>query len=180
MFRLLRFFSLTSLLVVITAAAALSLYSRHSLHQTLIQHGQADNLVVAGILANALAEPLQQLQRGGDHNTRGFLQGSLRRLLEGRSVTQVAFYDPEGRLLFAQAQDERGLLGGDELRQLRARQVLSTFVTQPVALSAPGQPDTRYLIYSLVPIHDGNNRLTAVVGLHDDISALYRRSDQNR
>jgi len=177
MFRLLRFFSLTSLLVVVGAAVALSLYSNLSLRQTLLDHGQSDNLVVAGILANALAEPVEQLKGGGDGNTRGFISGTLRRLLEGRSVSRVAFYGADGRLLYAQRDGEPGLLATQALRQLQAGTVISDFVSRAAGDDAS---DDTHLIYSLVPIHNGNNQQMSVVALYDDISELYRRSEQNR
>lgn len=180
MSRLLRFFSLTSLLMVIGAAIALSLYSTHSLRQTLLDHGEADNLAVASIIANALDEPLQQLQQLGDHNSRGFMQGALRRLLEGRSITQVAFYTPAGRLLYAQREGASGVLSEKELRRLQAGKPLSLFVTRATPLAPLETAVPQHLIFSLVPIQNANGQLTAVVGLYNDITELYLRSEDNR
>ncbi|WP_210397823.1 two-component system sensor histidine kinase NtrB [Motiliproteus sediminis] len=177
MFRLLRLFPFISLLVVAVAAAALSYYSYHASRQILVDHGEAENRTVAELLVAALGDTVWQLDsEHGGNRLRGYISDSLRRQLEGRGITAVAFYDPSGRLLYADNDGAEGILDPVELARLNHQLALSEVVEQR---DETDSNQTRYGVRSLIPVHEGE-RTTMLLSLANDVSALYQRTQQNR
>ena len=63
MFRLLRYFSMTSLVSIVAVAAALGWFYRDTAVRSLIAMGESNNKALTGVLANSLWPRLQPYRR---------------------------------------------------------------------------------------------------------------------
>lgn len=118
MFRLLRFYSISSLLaILITGILLITLY-RHEASQAVIRLGEINNLALANTVLNGVrpqlvdylksvaAEPPQpetKLPRLPDN-----LQEAIRTLLQGNSVVRVKIYNPVGTVVYSTMPGQTG------------------------------------------------------------------------
>ncbi len=110
MFKLLRYFSLTSFVSVVIVAGVLGAFYREIAVHSLVAMGETNNSAVTRILSNSLwptlvpylatAEtlPTEQLATHPDHDR---LSAAVTAHLQGLSVAKVKVYDLSGRTLFS-------------------------------------------------------------------------------
>ena len=110
MFKLLRYFSLTSLVSIVVVAALLGLFYRESAVRGLVAMGESNNKALTRVLANSLWPtlapylaasqdlPTAQLKA---HPQRDALAAALVAHLQGLSVAKVKVYDLKGRTVYS-------------------------------------------------------------------------------
>jgi len=110
MFKLLRYFSITSLLSIAIAAAVFGYCYRTFAYRSLTETGQANNATVARALANAVSTQLAryiataesmsavQLQ---SHPAKDEFSALLARNIQGLSIVKLKVIDPRGLTLYS-------------------------------------------------------------------------------
>ena len=110
MFKLLRYFSLSGIVVVLAAAAVLGVVYRHVAERSLVALGEENNTSLAIALANALGPTLSaylEHARGldgaalGRHPGLPGLRAAIVTHLRQVPVVKVKVYDPSGRTVFS-------------------------------------------------------------------------------
>src|SRR4029079_4707100 len=110
MFKLLRYFSITSLLSIAIAAAVFGYCYRTFAYRSLTETGQANNATVARALANAVSTQLARYIATADSMSAGQLQSQpakdefsalLARNIQGLSIVKLKVIDPRGLTLYS-------------------------------------------------------------------------------
>ena len=110
MFKLLRYFSLTSLVSVVIVAAILGAFYREIAIRSLIAMGESNNKAITRVLANSLWPALAPYLATADtlptdrleaHPEREQFAAALAANLHGLSVAKVKVYDLNGRTVFS-------------------------------------------------------------------------------
>ncbi|MFZ1375050.1 MAG: response regulator [Geothrix sp.] len=182
MFRLLRYFSLTSLISIAIAAAVLNLLYRRNALDNLVVMGEANNRALTQTLANSLRPklnsylavaqtlPTAQLR---EHPQREAFQAAIVGHLQGLSVVKVKVYDLQGRTLFSTeakqiGDDKSGNLGFQGARdgivrsELVHRHRFSAF-EQEIA--------DRDLLSTYIPVRSASGGgVEAVFEVYDDVT----------
>ena len=184
MFRLLRYFSLTSLALILLAALALGSLYRHIATENLLHLGERNNVALTLALANALraeftavleAGASAQAERGEQQRRSGQLNALVMRQTRGLSVVKVKIYDPRGNTVYSSdaaqiGEDKSGnhgfalALGGQPASELTHRDRFSAFEQEIV---------NRDLLSSYVPVRsEDGRRVQAVFEIYDDVTPL--------
>ncbi|WP_207062898.1 nitrogen regulation protein NR(II) [Motiliproteus sp. SC1-56] len=184
MFRLLRFFSLSSLVIVVIAAGVLGLFAQYMLHKNLLIQGQDQNLAVAGVISGALRDSLQALvdgEPGGAETSevRRF-DRVLHEQLVGRSVVRVVVYNGSMEPLYSTGHAAAERFGVGEIQRVKAGWVVSEQEHAPRFDSPYGSLSDVDLIYTLVPLGLGDERgVDAVLAIYSDVSTMAQRAKSN-
>src|ERR1700704_262999 len=117
MFKLLRYFSITSFLLIVVAAAVFGFCYRSVAYRSLVETGEANNAAVTRALANSLwpqltpylatAEAMSTVQLQS-HPAKGEFSSLVVAHLQGLSVAKVKIIDPRGRTLFSTSPNQVG------------------------------------------------------------------------
>ncbi len=110
MFRLLRYFALSSLLFVSIAAVLLAVFSQYVLNQTLLEHGKEENQAIAAVLGSQFEQQARSLLEIQDSQQQRlmsqWIEQRLNEQFRGSSVDSIKLYDHRGRGLFQSASIE--------------------------------------------------------------------------
>jgi diguanylate cyclase (GGDEF)-like protein len=192
MFKLLRYFSLTSLVSIVAVAAALGLFYRETAVSSLVAMGESNNKALTAVLANSLwpqlapylaradALPAAQLK---DHPQRAELAAALAAHVQGLSVAKVKMYDLRGRTVFSTeakqiGEDKSGNAGfqgardGGVTSELTHRNQFSAF---------DRVIENRDLLSTYIPVrHAPEGPVVAVFEVYDDVTPFLARISQTR
>jgi diguanylate cyclase (GGDEF)-like protein len=131
MFRLLRYFSITSFVSIVVAAVALGLLYRQFADRALIERGEANNAALTRALANSLAPVLWPYLSASEsmstnqlraHPGREEFAATVASHLQGLSVVMVKVYDLRGRTVFSTARNQIGDDGSSDPSFVAARE----------------------------------------------------------
>ena len=120
MFKLLRYFSITSFVSIVVVAAVLGLFYRKLAVRSLVERGEANNTALTRVLANSLGPALWPYLSAADpmstnqlraHPGKDELAATVASHLQGLSVVKVKVYDLRGRTVFSTARNQ---IGDDE------------------------------------------------------------------
>src|SRR4030095_1486428 len=110
MFKLLRYFSITSFLSIAVAAALFGFCYRTIAYRSLAETGEANNATVARALANSLSAHLTQYLATADsmsavqlqsHPAKEELSSLVVNYMQGLSIVKLKVIDPRGRTLYS-------------------------------------------------------------------------------
>ncbi len=179
MFRLLRYFALSSLLFVSIAAVLLAVFSQYVLNQTLLEHGKEENQAIAAVLGSQFEQQARSLLEIQDSQQQRlmsqWIEQRLNEQFRGSSVDSIKLYDHRGRGLFQSASIELPPpLPSFQQQALLSGQIISDLL--PVELD--GQ--LSQLVVTLIPLTLQGQNIDAVVAIASDVTALYQRSMSNR
>lgn len=185
MFPLLRYFSLTSLVVMAIATASLwELYSRTSV-ENLLAAEESRNVALATVLANSLwdeAIPLvkqaeQNPQALREHPSMTSLQEAVKAQIESQTIIKVKMYTLSGITIFSTdpAQIGNDKSGASGFRRAREGEVVSELVHKDSIYSLEGVLSKRDLITSYVPVLDTKGHILGVLELYSDITEYLER-----
>jgi len=185
MFRLLRYFSITSFVSIVIVAALLGFAYRQIAVGALVDSGEANNTALAKVLANSLwptvspmlnaSEALRREELGGrDENAR--LASAVAEHLQGLSVVKVRFFDMRGRTVFSTDPGEIGMevsgIAGYEAA--RDGKVTSDLVLHDQAADGPAAD--RDILSTYIPVRPApSSPVAAVFELHDDVTPFIIR-----
>lgn len=190
MFPLLRYFSLTSLLVMSIATASLwALYSHISLGN-LLEAEESRNVALASVLANSLWQEVDPIIAEGNwdaevlqkHPSMPVLRAAVMGQVAGQTIIKVKMYALNGITVFSTdpAQIGNDKSAGHGFRRARDGEVVSELVHKDSIYALEGVLSHRDLITSYVPLLDdiGNNR--GVLELYSDITEYLEREQKTQ
>ena len=185
MFRLLRYFSLTSLVSIAIVTALLAFFYRQVALRDLVETGQRHNVALTRALANSLwpqfgpflsstAELSDDLLR--NHAETVKIRESLSQAVEGLSVLKIKIYDLNGRTVFS---SEAKQIGEDKSKNAgfisaRSGNVASEFTHRDSFSAFEGVIEDRDLISSYIAVRrDGaGGPIEGVFELYYDVTDL--------
>lgn len=186
MFRLVRYFSIASLIGFAVVTAALALFLRATAISGLVALGESKNVALTRSFANALwpqfapfvaeASDLspQELRA---HPQIAHLDEAVRRQMSGLSVLKVKVYDLNGLTVFS---SEAAQIGEDKSDnagfQAARRGEVATELTHRDTFSAfEGVIEDRDVISSYIPIYGPSGEIEGIFEIYDDVTPLLER-----
>lgn len=187
MFRLLRYFSITSLISILVASVALGVFYRHMAIRNLLELGEDHNIDMTRAFANTLWPQLApvvaaSLELSPDR-LRGLpqipaLHDAVYAQARGLSVAKIKVYNTGGITVYS---SEERQIGEDGSRNLGVRRALAGEVASELVyrdrFSAFEQTIERTnLISSYIPVRPpGSERIEAVFELYDNVTPAVER-----
>ena len=192
MFKLLRYFSLTSFVSVVIVAAILAVFYRELAVHSLIAMGEANNRAVTRLLANSVwpklapylaAAEMLPADRLGEHPDRERFATALADNLRGLTVVKVKVYDMAGRTVFSSdpkqigedKSNNRGFLGakvGQVTSELTHRNQISGF---------EGVIENADLLSTYIPVRRSTDgAVGAVFEVYDDVTPFLTRIERTQ
>ncbi len=189
MFRLLRYFSITSAVVLLAVTVLLAWVYRQVTVNQLVDHGQNANVALAGALANSIWPEFQthvtspwkiSADELRQHPMTVLLHEAVTEQLRGLSIVKVKVYNFEGLTVFSTDPSQigedkstnRGFLAarlGDVASELTHRDTFSAFEKTI---------ENRDVLSSYIPIRDAAGRVSGVFEIYDDVTRLVHKIRQ--
>jgi signal transduction histidine kinase/CheY-like chemotaxis protein len=191
MFRLLKYFSITSALALSAVIALLVVLYRENAIGDLHEAAEFQNLVLAQGLINSLWPPYAEFVRGAKDMDAVALRGSRRleelrgrvaELTAGMPFLKVKIYDAAGLTVFSTDETQIGVdySSSDGFRDLRRTgRPVSEFSRRQDISAFSGEMFHRDIVETYVPVRNGEN--STVVGafeIYSDITPLVQRIDR--
>lgn len=183
MFKLLRYFSIVSAILLLITTVLLANIYRQVAVQQIVDHGEIANTSLAGALANAIwpgvADHVASAAGlSGDelrsHPETVRLQDVVRRHLRGLSVVKVKIYDTHGLTVFStqtsQMGDDKSANPG--FLSARAGKVASELTHRDSFSAFEGVLENRDVLASYIPIRNHKGDIQGVFEIYDDVTPL--------
>jgi signal transduction histidine kinase len=190
MFRLLRYFSITSALALSAVVALLVVLYRENAIGDLHEAAEFQNLILARGLINSLWPPYAEFVRSAKDVDATSLRRSqqldeirsrVAELTAGMPVLKVKIYDAAGLTVFSTDETQIGVnySGSDGFRDLhRTGGPVSEFSRRPNISAFSGEMFHRDIVETYVPVRNGENGIVGVFEIYSDITALVQRIDR--
>jgi len=182
MFKLLRYFSLTSLVSIVVAAALLGAFYRHVSINNLIESGQRNNVALTKVLANSLRPQYMPIIENKNTGAAGAptpearlraLHQSVAKSVAGLSVLKVKLYDLKGKTVYSSDPKQIGedksnnagyvsAISGEPTSELTHRGTFSAFEQTMENLD---------VLSSYIPVYQGR-AVEAVFEIYDDVTPM--------
>jgi signal transduction histidine kinase len=191
MFKLIRYFSITSLIITTVAAAALGMFYRRQALRDLQELGESKNIALAQVFANAVWHHFAPFLRSASslrpevlraHPETVRLDREIRDQSRGLAVVKVKIYDLAGRTIFS---TEAKQIGEDKSTNpaflaARSGQVTSYITHRDTFNAFEGVIENRDLLASYIPIRPGSGPVEGVFELYYDMTPLLERLAQTQ
>ncbi|WP_346292303.1 response regulator [Sphaerothrix gracilis] len=192
MFRLLRYFSITSFLALILTALALNILTRRSAVEQLIHFSEKANTALAQSFANTIwpyyesflsntsnLSPLQ-LQQADEVQE---IRQALMRQTEGLSIAKVKIFDSQGRTVFSTDETQIGQDKSHSVGVQRALQgEISTFFDHQKLFGTFRNLGDRQLVSVYIPIRPegAGSSIVGVFELYTDVTPVVAEVEQTQ
>ncbi len=186
MFRLLRYFAVTSAVVLVAVAILLSVLYRHIAMADLVSTAEQRNTVLAQSLANAIwLYHADHIGQSGDDDIEGlaerpgalYLHEAVERLTAGLPVLKVKIFDAAGVVVYSSDPDEIGMLQDHEPDLFGAAHeggTSSQILYKNDALLTISGFEDRDVVETYLPLRDPDGRVRGVFELYTDVTASFR------
>jgi signal transduction histidine kinase len=183
MFRLLRYFSLTSLVALVVTLAATLWFARETAIGHLRALGEENNIALTRAFANTLW-PLygdffaHAAELDGDairaHATTKLVDRDIHQLAAGLTVLKVKVFSLSGNTIYSSDPGQIGERRPTHPAIIRARdgRVTSDLIERGRFSAMDGERGQVHLISSYVPVRSPDGRITGVFEVYNDITAL--------
>jgi len=178
-FRMLRYFSLTSLVGILVATALLTLLHRQVAIRDLIHFGEQSNQHLAYSFLNAVRAPLLIYLGNEDHHygkpVPPELVQAIAGLMQNTGVTRVKIYDDEGIVLFSTRANQIGSDASNNtgFRSGMAGHVVSKLSYRDNLNAFDKETESDNLIQTYIPIRQSNSEeILGVFEIYSDVNPL--------
>jgi signal transduction histidine kinase len=182
MFRLLRFYSVASFVIILAAAAILTLFYRQATIHWAEFLAESGNLTLAQTILNSVQPEFNAYLKKNDGTGRGErrqrplagVAADISRMTHGTSVDSVKIYDLNGKVLFSTQANQIGK-GAD-----RDPGFLSASAGRIFSSVTVGDAFNHLnLMHTYIPIRNGPTEpILGVLEIHTDINRLINASDR--
>lgn len=180
MFKLVRFFSITSFVSIVIAAILLGLFYRHYAIATLTEHGARENITIAQVISNTLWPQVIKLL--DDNNaTESDIELNKSIILEvkkeisdkaqGLDIAKIKLYSLKGKTLFSTEISQVGEVQANNVGILNALSGMHTsdFVHKDSFNALDQVIENRDLLQTYMPLYDkGNKSILGIVEVYSD------------
>ena len=188
MFRLLRYFSLTSFLVLALALAATLWLSHQAAISRLLKLGEDNNVALTRAFGNTIWPVYSDFfigiaEHDGDairsHPRTRTLDADIRRMTKGLTVLKVKIYSLAGNTLYSSDPAQIGERRRDHPAVVRARRgsVTSELIERGKFSAMDGERGRVHLLASYVPVVDAGGGLVGVTELYNDVTSVIAAMD---
>jgi diguanylate cyclase (GGDEF)-like protein len=189
MFKLLRYFSLTSFVSVVVVAAVLGVLYREIAVHSLIAMGESNNRSVTRVLSNSLWPKLMRYlataedlpsERLLEHPDLDALDETLAAHLKGLSVAKVKVYDMGGRTVFS---TDRKQIGEDKsdnagFQGARSGAVMSELTHRDEFSGFEGVVENADVLSTYIPVRRSDGAIGAIFEVYDDVTPFLARIER--
>jgi diguanylate cyclase (GGDEF)-like protein len=184
MFRLLRYFSIASLVAMLLAAALLGILHQLFEKQQLLRFGESRNIMLAQVFSSSIWPQYQSLAKAGktldaaalrDRPEIARLNRSVREAMRGSPTVGVRIYLLSGRTLFSTDAAQIGASSSSDPGFLSARQGLpsSQIVSDDKSGLFGGKLTGRDVLSSYLPVRGSDDEpIEAVIKIYTDVTGL--------
>ena len=187
MFKLLRYFSITSFIAVAIVAVLLGLFYRQIAVNNLVEVGESKNVALTQLFANSLGQEfgffLKSVSGLGREELRAHseiakLRQAVLAQMKGLSVVKIKVYNLDGLTAFS---TEEKQIGEDQSRNLgflaaRSGKALSSIVHRDTFNAFDHIIENRDLLQTYMPFRRGfSGPIEGVVELYDDVTAFLQK-----
>ncbi|MGG6263707.1 ATP-binding protein [Leptolyngbya sp. AN03gr2] len=187
MFKLLRYFSITSLIALGTASGLSGMMYRQHATDDLIKFGEHENIMLTRSFANSLWSEFKPFLLSASnlsdeqlkhHSETQRLHDAVRNQTQNLSVVKIKIFDLKGRTIFSTEKDNIGQDYSDRpgFRQGLAGEVATKLDHRNRLNAITGTIVDRQLISSYVPLElkaaDGTTQIEGVFELYSDVTPL--------
>ncbi len=187
MFRLQRFFSATSLILILITAVVLGVFYRHLSISLLLDDGENKNVAITQVLANGLsaqledvlsAPSLMQDEASVSQLKRQRLHAEIEKLISGLPVVKIKLYTPSGMTVYstdpAQIGDDQQ--GNSAIQLARNGVISSSFVERDEFNEFDQQYARKDLLQTYLPLYaPASHNLQGVFEVYSDYTPLLTR-----
>ncbi|GAB4446590.1 MAG: hypothetical protein Kow0031_29230 [Anaerolineae bacterium] len=192
MFKLLRYFTITSLIAFVLVAVLLGLYFRRTVLEEITIAAESKNVALTQTFANSLwpefvpfVNTAQQIpaEELPNHPEIARLHQAVTNQMRGSSIIKVKVYDLNGLTVFSTEAAQIGENKWDNAgyQAARAGQVASELTFRDTFSAFEGEIEDRNVLSSYVPLRQGNNANTPIEGvieIYDDVTPLVSQLNQ--
>ena len=189
MFKLLRYFSLTSFVSVVIVAAILGFLYREIAIHSLVTMGESNNQAVTRVLANSVWPKLMPYlatadtlpnERLQEHPDREMFAETLTTHLRGLSVAKVKVYDMGGRTIFSTDPQQIGedKSGNGGFQGARTGAVTSELTHRDEFSGFERVIENADLLSTYIPVRRTNGAIGAVFEVYDDVTPFLARIER--
>jgi diguanylate cyclase (GGDEF)-like protein len=192
MFKLLRYFSVTTFLSIVVAAAVFGFGYRTIAFRSLVETGEANNVAMTRALTNSLSAQLAPYLEAADSMSAVQLQSHPAKRefsslviahLQGLSVVKLKIIDPRGRTLFStspnQISDDEGTNPGFLSAYAGSSKSELTHLDQFSAFNR--MIENADILSTFVPVRfTADGPVSAVVEVYDDVTPLVARIEETQ
>jgi diguanylate cyclase (GGDEF)-like protein len=184
MFRLLRYFSIASLVSMVLAAIFLAIFHQQFEKQQLLRFGESRNIMLAQVFSNSIWPQYQGFAKAGKTLAAEALRNrpeiarlnrSVREAMRGSPTVGVNIYLLNGRTLFSNDAAQIGTGNGSDPGFLSARLGVpaSQIVTGDRSGLFAGKLAGRDVLSSYIPVRGGEDEpIEAVINIYTDVTEL--------
>ena len=190
-FKLLQYFSFTSLIALVFTIA-LSVFYQFQSRKELLILGEENNIALARAFSNSLWQEFSFLTDTEsldaaeltNHPQTALLDKAVRRQMQGLSVAKVKIYDLTGKTVFSTDKTQIGQDKSESKAFLGARsgQVFTQLDHRDSFQTVSGDLSDIDLISSYIPIYsqDGTEEVEGVFEIYNDVTPLIEQLEANR
>jgi two-component system, sensor histidine kinase len=184
MFRLVRYFVITSLIAFVIVTVILSVLYRQYHTADLITLGERNNVALTQAFVNSLWPQFAEWVREGSLTEEQIaeLHAAVLAQMNGLSVVKVKLYNLDGLTVFS---TEAAQIGQDRSQNAgflsaRSGQTISELTHRDTFSAFEGVIEDRNLISSYVPIRTASGDVEAVFEVYDDVTPLLSQIEQTQ
>ena len=192
MFRLIRYFSITSFVSIVIVAAVLGMFYREIAVHSLVAMGESNNTALTRVLANSIRPVLWPYLEAADsmsvnqlraHPGKQEMTAAVVSNLQGLSVAKVKIYDLRGRTVFStepsQIGDDKSTNAG--FQGARDGNVASELTHRDQFSAFDRVIEDRDLLSTYIPVRMASNGpVTAVLEVYDDVTPFLARIERTQ
>lgn len=191
MFKLLRFYSVTSFVFILATAALLTMFYRQVTMHWIEHLAESGNLTLAQTVLNSIQPEfdayLNKDAGANDHDVHwrrplADLAGDILRMTQNTSVDSVKIYNRNGLVSFSTERDQIGTRSANDPGFLLASsgQIFSTMTFRDALNRFRGASKEDNLMHTYIPIRNGPTEpILGVLEIHTDMNHLIQESDRN-
>lgn len=191
MFKLIRYFSVASLIVFGLVFIPLSLIVPKRVNQVVLQAESAKSAELITVFANSLGTNFFELALSTQEfsgqpllidSRLGLFDAEVRKRMEGSSVVKVNFFNAEGNTIYSSTAADIGQSKHDSAGFIKARQgeVFSEGQRRESFESMGGDLKNRFIVSTYAPVKDDSGNVIAVLELYSDVTKVRSVVDRAR